>query len=101
LAKVDPFVAPIPRKFLNDPETRPFFEYLNRFLHDLYIRTGGGDDAIEDAQNEEVYGPGIQLFDQDELESELDALAMEPLSFDPTELEDQDVTNRRYSLLVG
>jgi outer membrane murein-binding lipoprotein Lpp len=47
LAKVDPFVAPIPRKFLNDPELRPFFEYLNRFLHDLFIRTGGGDDSIE------------------------------------------------------
>jgi hypothetical protein len=47
LAKVDPFVAPIPRKFLNDPELRPFFEYLNRFLHDLVIRTGGGTDAIE------------------------------------------------------
>ena len=47
MAKVDPFVAQIPRKFLNDPELRPFFEYLNRFLHDLFIRTGGGDDAIE------------------------------------------------------
>lgn len=47
MADVDPFVAPIPRKFLEDPETRPFFEYLNRFLHDLFIRTGGGDDAIE------------------------------------------------------
>ena len=50
MAKVDPFVAPIPRKFLNDPELRPFFEYLNRFLHDLFIRTGGGDDAIEAVQ---------------------------------------------------
>ncbi len=47
MAKVDPFVAPIPSKFLNDPELRPFFEYLNRFLHDIFIRTGGGDDAIE------------------------------------------------------
>lgn len=47
MANVDPFVAPIPRKFLNDPELRPFFEYLNRFLHDLFIRSGGGDDEIE------------------------------------------------------
>ena len=47
MAKVDPFVAPIPRKFLNDPELRPFFEYLNRHLHDMFIRSGGGDDAIE------------------------------------------------------
>lgn len=50
MAKVDPFTAPIPAKFLNDPELRPFFEYLNRFLHDLFIRTGGGDDAIEDIE---------------------------------------------------
>ncbi len=50
MAKVDPFVAQIPRKFLNDPELRPFFEYLNRFLHDLFIRTGGGDDLIEATQ---------------------------------------------------
>lgn len=47
MAKLDPFTAQIPAKFLNDPELRPFFEYLNRFLHDLFIRTGGGDDAIE------------------------------------------------------
>jgi len=54
LAKVDPFTAPIPPKFLNDPELRPFFEYLNRFLHDLFVRTGGGDDAIENIEESSV-----------------------------------------------
>lgn len=32
---------------MEDPDTRPTIEYLNRFLHDLFIRTGGGDDLIE------------------------------------------------------
>ncbi len=50
MANVDPFVAQIPRKFLEDPELRPFFEYLNRFLHDMFIRTGGGEDVIENSQ---------------------------------------------------
>lgn len=62
MAKVDPFVAQIPRKFLNDPELRPFFEYLNRFLHDLFIRTGGGDDLIEATQEATAEGETSRLF---------------------------------------
>tara|TARA_R110000851_G_scaffold228174_3_gene380956 strand:- start:898 stop:1188 length:291 start_codon:yes stop_codon:yes gene_type:complete len=44
--KVDPFVMPIPRSLLNDPESRAYFEYLNRWAHDIWIRTGGGTDTI-------------------------------------------------------
>jgi hypothetical protein len=44
--KVDPFVAPIPRPWAEDPEVEPFARYLNRFLHDIWIRTGGGTDII-------------------------------------------------------
>jgi len=47
LAKVDPFVIQWPQKWMQDNEIRPVIEYLNRFLHDLFIRTGGGDDLIE------------------------------------------------------
>lgn len=49
MASVDPFVIQWPKKWLDDPEIRPVIEYLNRFLHDLFIRTGGGDDLIEEA----------------------------------------------------
>jgi len=49
LADVDPFVIQWPNKWLSDPEIRPVIEYLNRFLHDLFIRTGGGGDLIEEA----------------------------------------------------
>ena len=47
MAKVDPFVVQWPRAWMADDEIRPVIEYLNRYLHDLFIRTGGGDDAIE------------------------------------------------------
>lgn len=97
--RVDPFVIPIPRKFLVDPETKPFFEYLNRFLHDLYIASDGGT-AIEDTQNGELYEPGIQTDDISEIESELSMMSEDQIQFDPTELEDADVDNRRYALLV-
>jgi len=47
LAKVDPFVIQWPNQWLEDPEIEPVIRYLNRFLHDLWIRTGGGfDDTL-------------------------------------------------------
>lgn len=51
---VDPFIQPIPDKFLNDPdpEVRAYYEYQNRFLHDLWVRTGGGIDLIDQALND-------------------------------------------------
>lgn len=47
MARVDPFIENIPLKFINDPELAPFFNYLNLFLHDLWIRTGGGNDNVD------------------------------------------------------
>lgn len=47
MAKVDPFIQPIPAKFLQDPEIRAWFEYDNRWKHDMWQRTGGGVDLIE------------------------------------------------------
>lgn len=48
MAAVDPFVIEIPGAFLNnsDPDIRAYFQYLNRFLFDLWTRTGGANDAI-------------------------------------------------------
>ena len=43
---VDPFVIRWPQKWINDPELQDTLRYLNRFLHDLWLRTGGGDDFI-------------------------------------------------------
>lgn len=55
MASVDPFVIPIPRQFLEEQETREFFEYFVRWAHDLWVRTGGGTDEIESADVREKY----------------------------------------------
>jgi hypothetical protein len=47
MAQVDPFLVPVPKKLANDPELAPYFNYLNKFLHDLFLRTGGGEDIID------------------------------------------------------
>lgn len=47
--KVDPFVIQWPRQWIADAEIAPTIKYLNRFLHDLWIRTGGGEDLIDEA----------------------------------------------------
>jgi len=68
LAKVDPFVVKWPDKWTRDPQIEPVIRYLNRFLHDLWQRTGGGDDSISSIENGELYDPGIQTFDHEEFE---------------------------------
>lgn len=55
MTNVDPFLIPIPRAFLVDPEVRQYMEYKDRVIHDLYLRTGGADDAVEVATNRDVY----------------------------------------------
>lgn len=47
---VDPFVIPIPPKWMKDPELAPTVAYLWRFLYDLWQRTGAGDDAISNLE---------------------------------------------------
>lgn len=56
MSRVDPYVANIPKKILMDPDREylGYFEYLNRFLHDLWIRSGGGTDSVEDAIDEGI-----------------------------------------------
>lgn len=49
---VDPFVIPIPQKILNDPELAPTFQYLWRFLYDMWQRTGGSVDLVQNVTYE-------------------------------------------------
>ena len=44
--KVDPFVYPIPKEFLENPDTREFFEYFVRWSHDMWVRSGAGNDDL-------------------------------------------------------
>ena len=51
MSSVDPFVVTWPSEWLDNNEIRPVITYLDRFLHDLWVRTGGGNDAIDDLQD--------------------------------------------------
>ncbi len=42
----------IPKAFLNDPETREYINQLNTIIFQLYRKTGGVNDPIEQIGNE-------------------------------------------------
>lgn len=48
MAQVDPRLQQIPKTFLSDFGLRTYFEELERFLHDLWVRTGAGNDIVAD-----------------------------------------------------
>jgi len=82
MTRVDPFVERIPQKILDDPELAPYFTYLDLHLHDAWIRSGGGDDAIAESQIGELYEPGIQTSNTDEHIEELEVSAEMPFILD-------------------
>lgn len=98
LANVDPFIANIPQKFLEDPDTREWFIYLNRFLHDLWARTGGGVDLIEDGSDGSTAiaaddnGLAVVSGAVDRLSSEVDALKSDSPMIHP--IQDRTYTKR-------
>ena len=54
MARVDPFVIQWPQKWVDDPEIQPVIDYLNRFLHDMFIRSGGATDLAGEAVQDPV-----------------------------------------------
>lgn len=46
--KVEPLQENVPRSLLTDVESEAYFTRLHRFLRDMWTRTGGGSDFIED-----------------------------------------------------
>jgi hypothetical protein len=47
MSLVDPPRQDIPKAIQDDPEFSDWMKTNNKFLHDLWLRTGGFDDAIE------------------------------------------------------
>lgn len=64
---VDPFIVDIPSSFHNDPELLSYTTYLHNFLHDLWLRTGGGDDSVAELQ-------GINTFETTSIMAKVSAL---------------------------
>jgi len=62
-----PPILRIPAAFRKDPAMRNYFEQQRQILFQLWDRTGGGDDAIADVQNSELYETGIQFPIEDDL----------------------------------
>jgi len=44
--RVDPRIEQIPKAFLEKEDSRNYFENLERFLHDVYVKLGAGSDPI-------------------------------------------------------
>jgi len=63
--QVAPFIYPIPKKFLSDPELRPYFEYFHRWAHDMWKRSGGSSDDVADTGLRETY-PWLQELNSDD-----------------------------------
>ena len=55
MADVDPRVALIPKELLENKDVRLYFEDLERFLHDMWFGSGGGDDAVANENIQELY----------------------------------------------
>lgn len=72
LTDVDPFVIKWPDKWETDPEIGPVIHYLNMFLHDIWLRTGGADDAVSEVQVGELYETGIESATVTEIQQNLD-----------------------------
>lgn len=59
---VDPLKLVIPDKFLNDPQTRFFFQNWLKITSDLRKRTGGDTDKVDQKENDAVSNTSAQLF---------------------------------------
>ena len=63
MARVDPFVIRIPLKLINDPELSAYFNYLDRFLHDIWVRTGAGTDSVSESLSGFTTTLNSEIFD--------------------------------------
>lgn len=51
-AVAPPTILVVPQKLADDPELGPYFQALDQMLRGLFTRSGGGNDAVEDAVHE-------------------------------------------------
>jgi hypothetical protein len=100
LANADPFVIQWPDKWMTDNEIRPVIEYLNRYLHDMFIRSGGGDDILEKLELESSVANIAMLSAVFKRISDLEATQTLSESVG-VNAAIKSTIDRRYALLVG
>jgi hypothetical protein len=73
---------------MEDDSIRPVITYLNRFLHDIWLRTGGGDDDVGSAITKSSRGVSPIILDLNRRVGSGDPLTCDTDSFtvDSTEL---------------
>ena len=59
MSKVDPFIRQIPEAFRRDVEVFEYFTYFTRWAHDMWVRSGSGDDLIDEATNINAHGSSL------------------------------------------
>jgi len=64
---VDPRLEQIPDGLLENKDFRDYFEGLERFLHDLWVRTGGGVDLVEDVEVSQIARKGDNRVFKDDI----------------------------------
>jgi hypothetical protein len=78
MSQVDPFVYPAtPSAIKSDRELAAYFQYLEKFLHDLWMRTGGGDDSTGEIESEASTARSKVVALVSDLGSQLDDLRSE------------------------
>lgn len=58
MSQVDPFQYPIPESLKKDPQTLAYFDYLNKWCHQIWLRTGGSEDFVADTEATVVSNDG-------------------------------------------
>ncbi len=79
MAQVDPPKIPWPQSWLKSQDTLPTVNFLNKFLHDLWKRTGGGTDLIEETNivTQEITINNSETFNVSQQIEEVTTLAQE------------------------
>jgi len=78
--KVDRYLKQLPERFFDErgqltQEGEEWFEYDNRWKQAVWSKLGGTDDFVVELQNGELYEPGIQTSNADDLIEELEVEA--------------------------
>ena len=78
MSQIDPYIVQIPQVFAKDPEARRWYEYTNRFLHDMWqcVTSGTGVPTVpnSDLSNSNLYSINFLMARVHELKSKLEDL---------------------------
>jgi len=104
--KVDRYLKQLPERFFDErgrltEEGEEWYEYDNRWKQAVWSKLGGTDDFVTDVQNGELYEPGIQTSNADELIEELEVSAEMQIVLDLSERVEELENADNSALIAG